>query len=72
MAKRASTPPRTSVSRKTTVRPGPADGAHSPTHDEIAQRAFALYVARGRGDGSDVNDWLLAESELARHALVGP
>jgi hypothetical protein len=32
--------------------------------DAIAQRAYALYVARGREDGHDVEDWLQAEREL--------
>jgi len=32
--------------------------------DAIAQRAYALYLARGREDGHDVEDWLRAEREL--------
>lgn len=35
-----------------------------PTNAEIATRAYDLYVKRGRNDGSDVADWLQAESEL--------
>ena len=38
----------------------------APTHDEIAQLAFALYEARGRQDGHDIEDWLLAEQQLLR------
>jgi len=34
------------------------------TEDVIAQRAYALYLARGREDGHDVEDWLQAEREL--------
>ena len=34
------------------------------TKDVIAQRAYALYLARGREDGHDVEDWLQAEGEL--------
>jgi len=34
------------------------------TQEEIAQRAYALYEARGRGDGHDLDDWLEAEREL--------
>ena len=30
----------------------------------IAQHAYALYLARGREDGHDVEDWLQAEREL--------
>ncbi len=32
---------------------------------EIARRAFELYVARGREDGRDIDDWLRAERELS-------
>jgi hypothetical protein len=31
---------------------------------DIARRAYELYLARGRQDGHDVEDWLRAESEL--------
>jgi hypothetical protein len=34
------------------------------THDEIEQRAYQIYVDRGRTDGNDVGDWLRAEREL--------
>ena len=37
-----------------------------PTHDEIAARAFELYLARGSLDGYSEEDWLLAEAELRR------
>ena len=41
------------------------------TQDAIAQRAYALYVARGCEDGHDVEDWFNAERELqeANNAL---
>jgi len=32
--------------------------------DQIAQRAYQLYEARGRVEGYDVQDWLQAEDEL--------
>jgi len=31
---------------------------------EIERRAYALFVARGRQDGRDVDDWLTAEREF--------
>lgn len=40
------------------------DGADSPTHDEIARRAYRLYEERGGGHGRDWEDWLQAELEL--------
>ncbi len=48
------------------------------TREEIAQRAYELYVARGRRDGHSDADWVRAEQELhvererARQALRGP
>ena len=34
------------------------------TTEEIAQRAYELYVERGRQPGHEAEDWLRAESEL--------
>ena len=34
------------------------------TENDIARRAYDLYLARGREDGHDVEDWLQAEREL--------
>ena len=31
---------------------------------QISQRAYELYEARGREDGHDVEDWLQAEEEI--------
>jgi len=41
--------------------------AARPAPDRLAieNRAYELYLERGRGDGEDVNDWLRAEQELA-------
>jgi hypothetical protein len=35
-----------------------------PTHEEIARRAYEIFVARGGEHGHDVDDWLQAEREL--------
>jgi hypothetical protein len=40
------------------------DRPSAPTEEEIARRAYALYEARGREDGHDLDDWLHAEQEL--------
>ena len=42
-------------------------GRERPSRDEIARLAYELYDMRGRRDGHDVDDWLSAERELARH-----
>ena len=35
---------------------------------DIATRAYDLYLARGRTDGHDLEDWLQAERELGADA----
>lgn len=35
-----------------------------PTHDQVAQRAYEFFLARGATPGHDVEDWLRAEDEL--------
>jgi hypothetical protein len=36
-----------------------------PTHEDIATRAYELFVERGGEHGHDWEDWLSAEQELA-------
>ena len=36
----------------------------APTHDAIAARAYELYQMRQPWEGSPMNDWLRAESDL--------
>jgi Protein of unknown function (DUF2934) len=45
---------------------GAAASGHDPSHDDIAARAYELYLARGSVDGYSEEDWLLAEAELRR------
>ncbi len=35
-----------------------------PTREEVARRAYELFVARGGTHGYDIEDWLKAEREL--------
>ncbi len=35
-----------------------------PADEEIAQRAYELYLARGGKDGHDLEDWLEARRQL--------
>lgn len=39
---------------------------HCPTEDEIAVRAHAIFLERGATLGHELDDWLQAESELAK------
>lgn len=56
--------------KQTNVKQMPAS---APTADEIAQRAYEIFLARGGEPGRDLDDWLQAESELLReHAARRP
>ena len=51
--------------------PGGGDGSRpaksaptKPSHDEIAALAYSYWEARGRRDGSQLEDWYRAEREL--------
>jgi hypothetical protein len=47
--------------------------ALAPTTEEIAERAYEIFVARGGQPGHELDDWLQAESELLReHAARRP
>jgi hypothetical protein len=41
-----------------------APTAKKPTHEEIAQRARAIYERSGCMTGRDIENWLQAEAEL--------
>jgi len=40
-----------------------------PSKDEISHLAYALYLQRSGGPGSDVEDWIRAERELSRELV---
>jgi hypothetical protein len=42
-----------------------------PTPEDISRRAYERYLARGGTDGSAMDDWLAAESELCAEGAVG-
>jgi hypothetical protein len=39
---------------------------HDQIQERIRQRAYEIYEARGREDGHDLDDWLIAQLELTR------
>ena len=45
-----------------------ASGGSQPGQDEIARRAYELYLQRGSVPGHETDDWLQAEAELAAEA----
>jgi hypothetical protein len=46
-------------------KPNQSPKAVGPTHDQIAQRAYEIFVARGRPEGRDQEHWFEAESQLS-------
>jgi hypothetical protein len=40
----------------------------TPTHDEIAQRAYQVFLERGQPQGHDLDHWLEAEAQLKQGA----
>ncbi len=42
--------------------------ANSPDRQEVARRAYELFVSRGGEHGHDKEDWYQAEQELTRSA----
>jgi len=42
-----------------------------PTHIQIANRAFEIYVSRGGEHGHDVGDWFEAERQLRTELQPG-
>jgi hypothetical protein len=54
-------------SRRKAYEVAPPSGETSAVNggaDRVAQRAYELFLARGGGDGQDMDDWLSAEREL--------
>jgi hypothetical protein len=52
-----------SVSTDAPKKPGKAAQA-KPTYEEIALRAYHIYIERGSTPGDPLQDWLQAEKEL--------
>ena len=49
--------------RQTKTAPGAAPAAE-PTHDDIALRAWSIYLQRGASHGQAMSDWLEAKQQL--------
>lgn len=45
--------------------------AEELTREEIKQRAYVLFLARGSAHGHDLEDWLQAERELREGHKIG-
>lgn len=49
---------------ESTARNASASNRTGPTHEQIARRAYEIFLARGGGHGQHEQDWAQAEREL--------
>lgn len=49
---------------------GGSTSCSSPSYEQIAQRAFEIWIAKGRPQGQDIENWKQAEGELMKGKLV--
>ncbi|MCY1075646.1 DUF2934 domain-containing protein [Archangium lansingense] len=49
---------------ETSARNASASHRNSPPHEQIAKRAYEIFLARGGGHGRHQDDWAQAEREL--------
>jgi len=54
----------TAVTSSNAQTPSASYPGSAPTEQEIAARAYEIFLSRGATDGSDLDDWLQAEREL--------
>jgi hypothetical protein len=66
---RSETAPRRKIANRGTAN-DVVTSASSPTHDEIARRAFEIFLKRGGNHGNDLEDWLQAEKEVSARASL--
>ena len=58
--------PSAASAAKATIKAQPAKTA--PTPEDIARRAFEIYMGRGQAAGREMEDWAQAERELLAEA----
>lgn len=63
---KAKTEKTTSAPKVSRARTSDTVAIQTPARDEVAQRAYERFVARGEQHGHDVEDWLHAERELTQ------
>ena len=59
---------RAPAAQMATAKAEPAKAKAAPTREEIAKRAFEIYMGRGQTAGREMEDWAQAERELLAEA----
>lgn len=49
-----------------------SDSNYTPTHEQIARRAYEIFIERGQPDGQDLAHWLEAERQLRASSQQRP
>ena len=50
----------------------PSQAGPQPTNEQIAQRAYEIYLENGQQPGRDLDNWLQAEAELTGGRQAAP
>jgi hypothetical protein len=69
-AKRTRKPKLVTSSLKVTAAPVQQVSVSTDSQEAIRSRAYSIYEQRGREHGHDLDDWLIAEAELAGKAYA--
>ena len=56
--------PKTRESASPKAKKAVVANGHHPTHEQIAIRAYHIYLERGATPGNELEDWVRAEGEL--------
>jgi Protein of unknown function (DUF2934) len=56
--------PKTRESASPKLKKTVAANGHHPTHEQIALRAYHIYLERGAAPGKELDDWTRAEREI--------
>ena len=63
--------PGPTIMKPRTRKNGSASTSAQPTREEIASRAYEVYVRKGQAEGHDLENWLEAEAELKQERNGG-
>jgi hypothetical protein len=69
-AKRTRKPKLVAFSPKATAAPVQQVSVSTDSPEAIRSRAYSIYEQRGREHGHDLDDWLIAEAEVAGKAYA--
>ena len=56
--------PKTRESSSPKAKKAAVSNGHHPTHEQIALRAYHIYLERGATPGNELEDWTRAERQL--------